>query len=303
MKDWKRGAALLAALALSLSLMGCGGDQSSDGEWEGGSAPLESTELEATDDSYEDDWEFEPTEGEWESGPELDSETESFSSGPPIYTFSDGMLTCSGGGSVYYGDLKDGWSQVVAIALFETDKDIIRSAVKKVVVEDRIWGIGDYAFDQCTNLTEVILPDSLNSIGDQAFARTSLTNIQLPSSLTHLGDFALAKSPLTEIILPDELTYLGVQTFQGCPITKLTIPASVTGFSVYWLELDHTPSLNELTFEGDLTIDQIESVLSSLMRAESPLSIRAHSGTVIEGWVTRELAERGSSCNVTFVAL
>ena len=58
MRTWKRRAALLAALALSLCLCACGGDQSSEGEWEGGFAPLESTELEAVDNSYEDGWEF-----------------------------------------------------------------------------------------------------------------------------------------------------------------------------------------------------------------------------------------------------
>lgn len=312
MKDWKRGAALLAALALSLSLMGCGGDQSSDGEWEGGSAPLESTELEATDDSYEDDWEFEPTEGEWESGPELDSETEFLPSGPPTYTFADGVLTCSGGGAIDWVNHNHEWMDVVSNATLEVEHDKINAAVEKVIVEDGITSIGEYTFSFCPNLTEVILPDTLTYIGHFAFGSSGLTSIVIPDSVMSLDTDVFSDCQnLSSITLSNSLSSIPKGTFGAKPylstsLTSLRIPASVTSFGNEWIWLERTP-LTELTFEGDLTMDQVRAALYPLADAQIPLTVYANSGTIIEAWITQKLpelcAEKGKPCNVTFVAL
>lgn len=322
MKTWKRGAALLAALALSLCLMGCGGDQSSDGEWEGGSAPLESTELEAVEDSYEDDWEFEPTEGDWESGPELDSELKSLPSGPPTYTFSDGVLTCSGGGEIKKGGLGNdyGWEDTVANAILETDSRTIDAAVEKVIVEDGITSIGEYAFEACVNLTEVSLPDTLTSIGKDAFHAAGLTSVIIPDSVTYLGvDVFSSCKNLSSATLSNNLTHLPSGTFGSSnfigsytSLTSLQIPANVTSFSPHllnridWIDLEDTP-LSELIFEGDITLDQIPNTLNPMVNLKTPITVYAHSGTLIETWITQKLpelcAEEGKPCNVTFVAL
>ena len=51
--------------------------------------------------------------------------------------------------------------------------------------------ISDYAFSSCVNLTSIIIPDSVKSIGDGAFwSCSALSNITLPDNVTSIGDGA-----------------------------------------------------------------------------------------------------------------
>ena len=81
-----------------------------------------------------------------------------------------------------------------------------------------IISIGGAAFQNCSSLTTINLPDSLTSIGDTAFAYcSSLTSISLPDSLTSIGNWVFQNcSSLTTINLPDSLTSIGNWVFQNC---------------------------------------------------------------------------------------
>ncbi|MBP1926917.1 putative repeat protein (TIGR02543 family) [Sedimentibacter acidaminivorans] len=77
--------------------------------------------------------------------------------------------------------------------------------------------IGDGAFTSCTNLTKVILPDSITSIGISAFSScTSLKEVVIPNSVTSIGDYAFAGSGLTEITIPKSVTRLHPYMFNSC---------------------------------------------------------------------------------------
>ena len=66
----------------------------------------------------------------------------------------------------------------------------IPSALKKVKIT-KIESISDYAFSNCSSLTNIELSNSLTSIGDNAFySCSSLTSIEIPNSLTSIGEFA-----------------------------------------------------------------------------------------------------------------
>lgn len=65
----------------------------------------------------------------------------------------------------------------------------------------RVFGVNRYAFGHCARLTEVVLPDSLQEIGDQAFVRcTSLREVTLPKSLRVIYPFAFADCKQLNII-------------------------------------------------------------------------------------------------------
>ena len=66
-----------------------------------------------------------------------------------------------------------------------------KASVKKVVIEDGITSIGDYAFFDCSSLTSIEIPEGVTSIGEGAFSNCrNLASIEIPESVTSIGDFA-----------------------------------------------------------------------------------------------------------------
>jgi hypothetical protein len=108
------------------------------------------------------------------------------------------------------------------------------SKLREIVIPDTVHTIGDNAFDHCGNLQNVKLPSSLKKIGDMAFtACNSFTEINLPAGVTEIGDMAFGYNPgLTEIILPESVVSLGNNAFTNCTrLKKVYIPDGVTSLS------------------------------------------------------------------------
>jgi len=72
------------------------------------------------------------------------------------------------------------------------------------------------AFQGCTNLTGVAIPNSVTSIGESAFAYTSLTSVTIPDSVNSIGDYAFEGTNLTSIIIPRNVTSIGKGAFSSC---------------------------------------------------------------------------------------
>ncbi|MBQ6783985.1 MAG: InlB B-repeat-containing protein, partial [Acholeplasmatales bacterium] len=87
------------------------------------------------------------------------------------------------------------------------------------------------AFKGCSSITEIVLADTITTIGSSAFEGcTSLANLKLNKGLNKINTYAFegCKS-LTELILPEGITYLSNAAFINCTgLTKIYIPASVT---------------------------------------------------------------------------
>ena len=100
----------------------------------------------------------------------------------------------------------------------------------------KVIAIGAFAFEGCSGLTSITIPESVTSIGAHAFQGCSgLTSITIPESVTSIGDGAFAGcSSLTSVTIPEGVTSIGEHTFNGCRgLTSVTIPEGVTSIGDY----------------------------------------------------------------------
>ena len=129
--------------------------------------------------------------------------------GEDIYyvLYSNGKLLLRGTGAMYDYDTSNR-------SPFRDNETI-----KTLVVSSGITHLGEDAFMDTVNLTEVSLPDSLTAIADSAF-------MQSDDRIGYVHG-------LTDIIIPDKVTTLGGSVFWGTAITSLIIPESVTAIGKY----------------------------------------------------------------------
>ena len=88
-----------------------------------------------------------------------------------------------------------------------------QTSIRKVTLGSNI-AIGNYSFDGCTALEEVVFKDAeegfVTTIGERAFRNTT---------------------SLQTVILPDSLTTMSTNAFYGSSLPKVTIPESVTSMT------------------------------------------------------------------------
>ena len=100
-------------------------------------------------------------------------------------------------------------------------------SAKNIILPNSLTTIGSSAFSG-SQLTSITLPDSVTSIESSAFFSSQLTSISLPDSLITIGSSAFSGSQLTSITLPDSVTSIGMHAFENNQLTSVTIPDSLT---------------------------------------------------------------------------
>ncbi len=107
-----------------------------------------------------------------------------------------------------------------------------------VVIPDTIDGksvtsIGRRAFEGCTNLKSITIPNSVTEMGRRAFSGcSSLTGIAIPDSVTEIGKYAFdgCKS-LTSITIPDGVTSIGYGAFYNCSsLTEIKVASENSNY-------------------------------------------------------------------------
>lgn len=105
------------------------------------------------------------------------------------------------------------------------------SSITSISIPDSVEIIGDYAFYGCSSLESINIPDLVTSINDSAFGFcSSLTTLVIPDSVTSIGNFAFFSCALLDsIVFPSSVTSIGAAAFYGCSsITTLIVPNTIT---------------------------------------------------------------------------
>jgi len=148
--------------------------------------------------------------------------------------------------------------------------------ITELVIPDGVTSIGSGAFSGCSGLTSVTIPNSVTSIGSDAFNGCSgLTSITIPNSVTTIGyDAFYDCKNLTSVTIGNGVTSIGGQAFSGCSgltsVTFLckTVDSWFRGFK----------SIKELKFGSEVTEIKMEAFrgcigLSSVTIESKELSI------------------------------
>ena len=111
-----------------------------------------------------------------------------------------------------------------------------RQLLTRVVLPDGLLSIPESLLNNCTNLKEVVIPESVTTIENHAFfGCASLEKINLPAGLTEISNSLLGGcTVLSEITIPDGVTAIGDSAFQKCAsLTEIVLPQGLKRIDGY----------------------------------------------------------------------
>lgn len=152
-------------------------------------------------------------------------------------------------------------------------------SIQSLIIPSTITSIGDYAFEQCSNLASVTIPSSVQTLGFNAFANNQgLLSVTIEGDIANPGNWTfnncqnltsvsmvnLTKfaygmfancNNLTSVTIPTGVTSIEVSAFSGSGLTSILIPRTVT--TIGSEAFAHCASLISITFEDTSAITTI----------------------------------------------
>ena len=142
------------------------------------------------------------------------------------------------------------------------------TSLTSITIPDGVTSIGDDAFNRCSSLTSITIPDGVTSIGNGAFhycqklKRVYITDLSAWCKIDFIGfdanplsngaDLYLNNKLVTDLVFPDGVTSIGDYAFSGCDsLTSITIPDGVT--SVGTEAFSSCNSLTSITIPDSVT--------------------------------------------------
>ena len=136
--------------------------------------------------------------------------------------YTDGLLKLSGTGPMYAATSGN------AMPWYS-----LRTSIKSLYIGSGITSLANYAFTRASNLKTVEFEanSQLKTIGKQAFLKNySLTEIVIPDSVTSMGSYIFSNcTRLTKATLPSGTSFLTSRIFENCTsLTSVYIPDDVS---------------------------------------------------------------------------
>ena len=158
--------------------------------------------------------------------------------------------------------------------------------LSNIVITDSVNCIGDGAFDNYSSLCSVVISDSVTSIGNNAFSGcSSLRSVVISDSVTSIGNNAFSGcSSLCSVVIPNGVTRIGDCAFQLCSsLTSFVIPDGVT--SIGKSAFNSCSSLRSVVIPNSVTSigNRAFGLCKSLTNIVIPDSVTTIGGSAFSG--------------------
>ena len=123
-----------------------------------------------------------------------------------------------------------------------------------IIIPEAVKVIGGDAFNGCKSLISITIPNGVAKIGDAVFGNCeSLISAVIPNSVTEIGGFAFGNCiSLTSITIPKNVTKIGYAAFRNCTsLSSIIIPNGVT--EIIESTFDNCTSLISITIPNNVT--------------------------------------------------
>lgn len=204
-------------------------------------------------------------------------------------------LTISGKGAMPDFNFPEGnlapWWNYKALGLIRVSgfspKFDLEGDLKKVVIQDGVTNVSNYALFLLPAAEQITLPESVTSIGRYGIALCAkLKGISLPKAVTAIGDFGLAGNSFTAVSLPDGLQALGRGAFDACAsLSGMTLPAAIT--AVPDKCFNDCTKLLTVDYKGEVTAigERAFEGCKSLTKAPIPAAVTALGNSAFNGCI------------------
>ena len=123
--------------------------------------------------------------------------------------------------------------------------------ITNLIVPEGVTSIGHDAFYGCEGITSVSFPSTLETIGDNAFASSGLTSVDISAGLTTINYGAFMNcANLSSVTIPEGVETIGGSAFCKTGLTSLTLPSTIRSMSQSFYGCD---SLTDLTLKEGIT--------------------------------------------------
>ncbi|MBR4324328.1 MAG: leucine-rich repeat protein [Bacteroidales bacterium] len=181
-----------------------------------------------------------------------------------IRCFSVGELEEELSTKVTWGEINNVVKDEYGVVYSKDGKWLLKGnlKLKTYMIKDGTQMICAHAFNGCSSLQQITIPNSVTSIGDCAFCCcSSLQQITIPNSITSIGDSAFIWcSSLRQITIPKSITNIGNNPFANCPL--LTLESQSFRFIVEKGFFIDRQEQNIITYIGgiDTSFDSVRSI-------------------------------------------
>ena len=95
-----------------------------------------------------------------------------------------------------------------------------------------VVAIGSNAFNACSSVKSVVLPETVTSIGAYSFYDCSMASINIPEAVTTIGSYAFFSTNIKTLTIPKNVTSIGSGVVDGCHyITAVNVDSANSKYS------------------------------------------------------------------------